>query len=359
MSTLVRKVNVRLPADIGEGPVSFTAYQNAVRGTDKLDPDDIGTPIMGLFGEIGSLLAALKKKRRDPLAFAAYEAVITEELGDALWYATAVLRRARLELANQIRGALRSSEEWEHNEPAAGTFAEFAPKKISGEIDLKGSMAELADHVGELVRHERTGKLVNNPDAVAGDIVAILRALFATARSARIDISRAVRGNLEKIFSRYPLDRTYETRIDTQLGWYERLPDTMEIYFEEVSVGEKRYVFQRWNGVVIGDRLTDNKKEQDDYRFHDVFHVAYAVHLGWSPVLRSLLRLKRKSMPSTDENEDGARAVLIEEGITTFIFGKALERNLFEGLERIDNDLLKLIQDFVRGFEPDCCALWQ
>jgi hypothetical protein len=34
-------------------------------------------------------------------------------------------------------------------------------------------------------------------------------------------------------------------------------------------------------------------------------------------VIRSLLRLKRKSVPKLDDVEDGARAILIEEGVTT------------------------------------------
>lgn len=59
------------------------------------------------------------------------------------------------------------------------------------------------------------------------------------------------------------------------------------------------------------------------YRFHDVFHLAYAAVLGWSPVLRALLKCKRKSHPWLDENQDGARAILIEEGISTFVFNHA------------------------------------
>ena len=42
--------------------------------------------------------------------------------------------------------------------------------------------------------------------------------------------------------------------------------------------------------------------------FHDVFHLAYAAVLGWSPTTRALLKIKRKSRPEIDENEDGARA---------------------------------------------------
>ena len=60
-----------------------------------------------------------------------------------------------------------------------------------------------------------------------------------------------------------------------------------------------------------------------------------------------------------DENEDGARAAIIEEGIAAFVFGRALERNLFAGLERLDFDLLKVAHGFVKGFEAERCAYWQ
>jgi hypothetical protein len=76
-------------------------------------------------------------------------------------------------------------------------------------------------------------------------------------------------------------------------------------------------------------------------------------------VLRSLFRLKRKSKPEIDENQDGARASLIEEGVSTFIFGRGLDRGLFEGAKQVDYDLLKLISQFVRGYEVERCALWQ
>jgi hypothetical protein len=62
----------------------------------------------------------------------------------------------------------------------------------------------------------------------------------------------------------------------------------MQIF--ERTVNTQTYVFLRRNGVNIGDRLTDNKLEKDDYRFHDVFHLANAAILGWSPVLRVIPR---------------------------------------------------------------------
>ena len=38
----------------------------------------------------------------------------------------------------------------------------------------------------------------------------------------------------------------------------------------------------------LGNDLMDNAYEDDGYRFHDVFHLACAAVLGWSPVLRAL-----------------------------------------------------------------------
>ena len=93
------------------------------------------------------------------------------------------------------------------------------------------------------------------------------------------------------------------------------------------------------------------------YRFHDVFHLAYAAVLGWSPVLRALLKCKRKSLPWLDENQDGARAILIEEGISTFIFNHA-KPHFFEGATGVDYRLLSTIKDFVKGYEVEDQPLW-
>ena len=62
------------------------------------------------------------------------------------------------------------------------------------------------------------------------------------------------------------------------------------------------------DGKFIGDSLSDNAYVDDGYRFHDVMHLAHMAVLGWSPVMRNLLKLKRKSQPTIDEVEDGARA---------------------------------------------------
>ncbi|NKC15088.1 MAG: hypothetical protein GKR94_23725 [Gammaproteobacteria bacterium] len=115
----------------------------------------------------------------------------------------------------------------------------------------------------------------------------------------------------------------------------------------------------RCNGINFGDRLTDNIEDPDGYRFHDIFHFAYAVHLGWSPVIRALLKCKRKSAPALDEGQDGARAAIVEEAVSAVVFNRAKRLNFFDNLTHVDYDLLKTIQEFVAGFEVAAVPLWQ
>jgi hypothetical protein len=82
--------------------------------------------------------------------------------------------------------------------------------------------------------------------------------------------------------------------------------------------------------------------------------------LGWSPVTRALFRLKRRSRPEIDHAEDGARAILIEEGVSTFIFSHAKLLSFFESQKpgELSFTLLKTVREFTRGFEPSKCPLW-
>src|SRR5207244_18990 len=131
------------------------------------------------------------------------------------------------------------------------------------------------------------------------------------------------------------------------------------IRFIERRRGNRIEILLRSNGIGVGDRVTDNITDPDGYRYHDIFHIAYAVFLGWSPVVRALLRCKRKSKSSVDENQDGARAQIIEEGVAAIVFSRAKKMNFFKGAKQIDYDLLKTIQTFVSGYEVDQIPIWQ
>jgi hypothetical protein len=97
-------------------------------------------------------------------------------------------------------------------------------------------------------------------------------------------------------------------------------------------------------------RLANNHGD-DGYRFHDVFHLAYAAVLGWSPVTRGLLRCKRKSDPTTDEVEDGGRAAVIEEGVAALAYAHARTRDFLEGATEVDHNVLEDIRRLTAHLE--------
>jgi hypothetical protein len=118
------------------------------------------------------------------------------------------------------------------------------------------------------------------------------------------------------------------------------------------------FTYQSMNDVNIGDRLTDNSLEEDDYRFHDVFHLAFAGILGWSPVLRTLLGVRRRSQPDVDEVQDGARAKITEEGLSNWVFSHGLRHEAFEHVDSLDFALLKTIGQMVKGYEAESLMPW-
>src|ERR1700733_8975243 len=93
------------------------------------------------------------------------------------------------------------------------------------------------------------------------------------------------------------------------------------------------------------------------YRFHDVFHFAHAAVLHWSPTFRALIKHKRKSDPVVDEAQDSGRAIVVEEGLSAWIFARAKRLNFFEGQKSVSFDVLKTVSQFVSGYEVDSCPL--
>jgi NTP pyrophosphatase (non-canonical NTP hydrolase) len=344
------------PADLS---VDLDAYVAVTGRTDKM-PAGFDYPALGLFGETGSLLTELKKKQRDQAAYIQYDEGVLEELGDVLWYFSSIVRRAGLRLSVIAQRMFREVPDWDEVEAGFGCFGDIqAMREPATTEEFESSLVTLAGKVGDLLTDLGAHHFKANRDRLSAHLVEILKAIVAAADAAGVSLDDAVHLNLRKTFSRWPLAELYPPLADGDLSKDEQLPRRLEMIFREVEVNGKLYVIQTCNGIKIGDRLTDNKTEKDDYRFHDVFHIAYAVYLGWSPVLRALFRVKRKSDPELDENQDGARAILIEEGVATFVFGRGLARKLFRGIERVDFDTLKAVAELIRGYEVERCALWQ
>jgi hypothetical protein len=177
----------------------------------------------------------------------------------------------------------------------------------------------------------------------------LFRALLVATDDPDVSLDEAARRNMSKTLGRWPDQPNWDRLFDDVDPVEEQLPRRMTVVFTERAVGDRKYVVQRLNGVNIGSQLTDNRLEPDDYRCHDVFHLAFAAILGWSPTLRALLKLKRKSRPQIDENEDGARASIIEEGISTWIFNHCARNADFRSVQTLDYALLKAVHELVRA----------
>jgi len=352
----------------GEAPLTLDEYQSFTKVTDKNEQSGIeglDFALLGLFGETGSLLSELKKKQRDKDAYVSYQDSILEEFGDTLWYFANASLHAGVNLSVLAQRAASSLGNWSYQgQSDATTFTALQkPKQHLAEPptskQFEQQLISLAGKVGHLLEDFSAGRIATNGDVLSGDLVEIFRVLIAAADDAEVSLDKAAKRNIAKILDRWPISRNWSSLFDEEFDEDEQLPRQIAITFKEKEVGGKQYVLQQCGGINIGDRLTDNRTEQDDYRFHDVFHLAYAAILGWSPVLRALLRVKRKSKPEIDENQDGARAVLIEEGISTWIFNYGVCHGYFKNFQSIEHTLLKAVREFVKGYEVEERPLWQ
>lgn len=245
------------------------------------------------------------------------------------------------------------------------TFSEYQ-KMVKRTDERKKFIVSLLGLVGEIGDlHSMVKKLIiqkENPTFRAemreefGDILWYLTSLAALYK---IPLQEIAEANAKKAQSLYFSGKKVE--FDLQYPPDERLPNKFMVTFYEKPLDRSIYVKISIKGIVVGDALTDNSHIDDGYRYHDVFHLAYAAVLGWSPVVRSLLKCKRKSDAKIDEVEDGARARIVEEAVSIFIFNHAKERNWYQEKSSIDIGLLKIIKRMVSGLEVNACTAkqWQ
>lgn len=248
---------------------------------------------------------------------------------------------------------------------AMSTFAEYQGmvERTDERRQRAVSLMGLVGEVGDL--HSMMKKLLLQKDNPSfrtelreefGDLLWYLTSLASLYKIPLQEIAQANAAKAESLYSAGNV-----TVFDGTYPSDERLPRKFTVNFYEKPLERGLHVKISVNDVVVGDALTDNAHEDDGYRYHDVFHLAYAAVLGWSPVIRTLLKCKRKSNVKIDEVEDGARAAIIEEAVSILIFNQAEDRAWYSDQSSIDISLLKTIRRMVDGLEVRSCTAkqWQ
>lgn len=280
--------------------MEFSAYQRAARETSQLrlgGPQGAIAPMLGLASETGSILNVYKKYLRDGIDLTANREFLREELGDLLWYAAAVATTCGLDLDDIAEANLARTRD---RYPCRRTDAE------RGNLPVFGAGYPPRERFPRRLTVAVTERLLPSG----------YRAAVLTLVSAEPDA----------------------------------FPDG------PVTIDGKPHGFRV--GAALGDPLTDNSRRTDAYRFHDAIHLGFMAVLGWSPTMRALLRLKRKSSPDADECEDGARAIFAEEGLAAVLSRLASRRTGFLSPASIDGEVIEVAKAVATGLEAEAVPGW-
>ncbi|MCG7931797.1 MAG: nucleoside triphosphate pyrophosphohydrolase family protein [Candidatus Thiodiazotropha lotti] len=332
-----------------KGAIPLHEYERLIVETDRFSIEDINPILLGLYGEVGSIMATSKKYRREKKAYLTYKDAVEEEFGDALWYFCALCRRVNAELAGVFIAASNEtgikivSANDQENAPISQIVA-------SAQVEsLDSSLIELGSMAAQLLKTKKDSANVRD------ELVQFARLYLQAMQSTGLSFAKVVKGNLIKTLGRFTIpDKDSLPDFDAEFPEEEQLPRHFEIHITQRKSGQ---CYLRWNDVFIGSPLTDNIRDSDGYRFHDVFHLAHAAILHWSPTFRALIKQKRKSDPFFDEAQDGGRAIVVEEGLTAWLYSYSKGLDYFEGHDSVSFDALKTIEKFVHGYEVDKCPL--
>jgi hypothetical protein len=295
-------------------------------------------------------MTVAKKHYRESDAYTAYRTAVEEEFGDAIWYLTALCRRLEIDVDAVFGNALQKSAislAVAATDLATGPVASVTIATVPKDLDDR--LLRLGEATADLL------SLGSDRGPALEKLQRFAEFYVSALQSANVSFAGILRSNLKKVLGRFTqADPKQLPTFDLSFPKDEQIPDYFEIHVVQRSNGR---CYLRWNGVFIGDPLTDNIMDRDGYRYHDVFHFAHAAVLHWSPVFRALIKHKRKSDPDVDEAQDGGRAIVVEEGLTAWVFSRAKELNYFADREMLSFDLLKSIQQFVAGYEVQECPL--
>lgn len=329
--------------------ISLTDYILLVKETNKFTTDKaLFGAQMGLFSEVGSLVSLLKKKLLNNDANDHSNELVIEEMGDIFWYFTLMTIVENIDLYELINDI----DPYDKNESTV--FITGIKTRPFIKVKSKESISDTQLLFNDLIIH--TTSL--SKDTTSEKIERFLNTYLKMMDFLNLDLLSIVENNTFKIRNRFvPIKELHLPLLsfDSTFSKDEQLPVEFEVHIVEKPNGK---AYLKWNDVFIGSALNDNHQENDNYKYHDVFHLAFAAILHWSPTFRALIKHKRKSDPSIDETQDSGRPIVIEEGLSAWLFSISKQRGIdFTKESSISYDLLKTIQIFIRGYEVERCPL--
>lgn len=336
--------------EVATGSVPLSDYVSQIDGTDVLSEETLEPIQLGLYGEVGGIMSASKKHVREKDAFPGFRTAAEEEFGDTLWYFAALCRRLGYQLEDIFTDGVSNGgykRVGVASDSSRGALAHILVPETAVNLDM--ALFDLGRGAAALL----------GPSPSRDELARFAGYYLKALHGAGLDFSTVVRSNIKKTRGAFLIPEPATlTDFDHDFLPEEQLPRRFRIKVSQRASGRS---YLQWNDVFIGDSLTDNIADRDDYRFHDVFHFAHAAILHWSPVVRALIKQKRKSQKDYDEEQDSGRAIVVEEGLTAWIFSRAKGLNFFEGQEKISFGVLKTINEFVAGYEVSVCPpkLWE
>ena len=232
-------------------------------------------------------------------------------------------------------------------------------------IPLIGLVGEVGGLLEEYKKRLRDGdRHLGFSDEVAEELGDILWYTANVADKFELDLEDIAQKNLEKLTDRWKRPPNERHLYDDDLPPNQQLPREFEYRFDEQCIDGvmKINITDALLGITVGNSLTDNTYEDDGYRYHDVMHLAFAAHFGWSPVLRKLLRtqkaLRNRDSP-LDDAEDGGRGQVIEEALVAAAYVYASEHGFLEGVRAVDRALLRHIKKMTQNLEVKNRSAWE
>jgi NTP pyrophosphatase (non-canonical NTP hydrolase) len=224
-------------------------------------------------------------------------------------------------------------------------------------IPLAGLASETGELLGEYKKYLRDGeshKLFK--ERLAEEVGDLLWYVANVATKFDLDLNEVAEQNLAKCEGRWgelPVREPFDAGFPDDQRFPRQFSVDFLTYHDENGSPKVRVMYK---GRQFGDDLTDNSRVKDGYGYHDVIHLAFAAILGWSPLVRRMLKAKRKSDPKVDEVEDGGRAIATEEGLSAMIFAYARDYNFLEGKSSVSTELLRMIKNMVSHLEVSVCT---